>query len=43
MACPFSSSTWFLASLQASKLLIAYFVVLSVFADVTPLLLARPN
>ena len=42
MACPFSG-TWFLASLQASKLLIAYFVVLSVFADVTPLLLARPN
>jgi len=35
------SSTWLLATFQASKLLIAYSVVLSVFADVTPLLLAR--
>ena len=40
MACPFSS-TWFLATLQASKLLIVYSVVLSVFADVTPLVLAH--
>ena len=37
MACPFPS-TQFLASLRL-KIPLAYFVVLSVFADLTPLLL----